>query len=103
MHMFTKTALYYDKIYAFKDYKAETERLMAIFKEQQSSGATRLLDVACGTGRHLEFLKARYDVEGMDISSELLAIARQRNPGVRFHHADMMAFDFGQSFDIVTS
>ena len=100
--MFTKTALYYDKIYAFKDYRAEAERLMAIFKEQQSSGGTRLLDVACGTGRHLEFLKARYDVEGMDISSELLAIARQRNPGVSFHHADMTAFDLGQTFDIVT-
>ena len=75
--MFTKTALYYDKIYAFKDYQAETERLMAIFQEQRFAGGTRLLDVACGTGRHLEFLKARYDVEGMDISPELLAIARR--------------------------
>jgi ubiquinone/menaquinone biosynthesis C-methylase UbiE len=100
--MFTKTALYYDKIYSFKDCKAEAERLMAIFKEQLDAGGTRLLDVACGTGRHLEFLRAHYDVEGLDIADELLAVARQRHPGVHFHHADMTAFDLGQTFDIVT-
>jgi SAM-dependent methyltransferase len=102
MRMFAKTARYYDKIYSFKDYKAEAERLMAIFKEHQRSGGTRLLDVACGTGRHLEYLKDRYDVEGLDIAPELLAIARQRHPGTRFHHADMTAFDLGKTFDIVT-
>jgi SAM-dependent methyltransferase len=99
--MFVKTARYYDKIYSFKDYKAEAERLMAIFKAHQRSEGTCLLDVACGTGRHLEYLKDRYDVEGLDLSPELLAIARQRHPDIRFHHADMTAFDLGKTFDIV--
>ena len=36
--MFTETALYYDKIYSFKDYPAETDRLRAIFREHQRSG-----------------------------------------------------------------
>jgi SAM-dependent methyltransferase len=58
--------------------------------------------VACGTGRHLEYLKDRYDIEGLDLSPKLLAIARQRLPGIRFHHADMTAFDLGKPFDIVT-
>lgn len=102
MSMFAKTALYYDKIYAFKDYKAEAERLMAIFDEHQRSGGKGLLDVACGTARHLEYLKDQYEVEGLDISLELLAIARQRHTGMRFHHADMMAFDLAKTFDIVT-
>jgi SAM-dependent methyltransferase len=100
--MFTETALYYDKIYSFKDYPAEAERLMAIFREHQRSGGTHLLDVACGTGRHLEYLRDQYDVEGIDISPELLAIARQRLPGIRFHHGDMRAFDLGDTFDLVT-
>jgi SAM-dependent methyltransferase len=100
--MFAKTARYYDKIYSFKDYQAEAERLLPIFKDHLRSGGTHLLDVACGTGRHLEYLKDRYDVEGLDISLELLAIARQRHPGIRFHHADMTAFELGQTFDIVT-
>jgi SAM-dependent methyltransferase len=100
--MFTETALYYDKIYSFKDYHAEAERLMAIFREHQRSGGTHLLDVACGTGRHLEYLRDRYDVEGIDISLELLVIARQRLPGIRLHHGDMTAFDLGKTFDLVT-
>ena len=54
---------------------------------------------ACGTGRHLEYLRDRYDVEGLDISLELLTIARQRLPGIRLHHGDMTAFDLGKTFD----
>jgi dTDP-3-amino-3,4,6-trideoxy-alpha-D-glucopyranose N,N-dimethyltransferase len=100
--MYTETALYYDKIYSFKDYPAETDRLRAIFREHQRSAGTHLLDVACGTGRHLEYLRDRYDVEGLDISLELLTIARQRLPGIPLHHGDMTAFDLGKTFDLVT-
>ena len=100
--MFTETALYYDKIYSFKNYPAETDRLIAIFREHQRSEGTCLLDVACGTGRHLEYLKDRYDVEGIDISVELLTIARQRLPGIPLHYGDMTAFNLGKTFDLVT-
>jgi ubiquinone/menaquinone biosynthesis C-methylase UbiE len=100
--MFTKSAQYYDKIYSFKNYQAEAERLVAICREHLRSEGTRWLDVACGTGRHLEYLRERYDVEGLDTSLELLAIACQRHPNILFHQADMMAFDLGKTFDIVT-
>jgi len=60
------------------------------------------LDVACGTGRHIEYLKPHFDVEGLDIFEEFLELARQRNPNIRFHHADMMDFDLGHEFDVVT-
>ena len=75
---------------------------MGIFREHQRSEGTDLLDVACGTTRHLEYLKDRYKVEGLDLSHELLAIARQRHPDFPLHHADMTAFDLGKTFDIVT-
>lgn len=100
--MFSKTARYYDKIYAFKDYQAEVDRLAAIIRQHLRSGGRRLLDVACGTGHHIEYLKAHFYTEGLDISPELLAIARQRHPNVSFHQADMTDFDLGQPFDIVT-
>jgi SAM-dependent methyltransferase len=61
-----------------------------------------LLDVACGTGRHIEHLKAHFDVEGLDLDEELLACARQRNPDVPFHHGDMVDFDLSCQFDVVT-
>ncbi|XXF77643.1 class I SAM-dependent methyltransferase [Myxococcaceae bacterium GXIMD 01537] len=42
----------------------------------------RVLDLACGTGRFLEFA-----TEGLDLSPEMLERARARWPGRRLHHA----------------
>jgi SAM-dependent methyltransferase len=100
--VFTKTARFYDKIYAFKDYPAEVEQLTAVIHKHLQSGGNHLLDVACGTGKHVEYLKVHFDVEGLDINAELLDIARQRNPGVPFHQGDMVDFDLGYQFDAVT-
>ena len=100
--MFDKTAQYYDKIYAFKDYAAEAECLAALVCQRLPSGSKRLLDVACGSGHHIEYLKAHFDVEGLDLNETLLDIARQRNPGVAFHLADMIEFNLGYRFDVVT-
>jgi SAM-dependent methyltransferase len=58
--------------------------------------------VACGTGGHLAFLKRRYLVEGLDREPLLLAIARRKLPGVRFHRGDMVRFTLGRRFDVVT-
>jgi len=100
--MFSKTARYYDKIYSFKDYQAETQRLIAIIRDNLRSEGNRLLDVACGTGLHIEYLKEHFVTEGLDNSQELLEIARQRNPKVLFHPADMMNFHLGHKYDVVT-
>ncbi|MEA1871291.1 MAG: class I SAM-dependent methyltransferase [Candidatus Bipolaricaulota bacterium] len=100
--MFTKTAYYYDKIYSFKDYQAEVESLLPLIREHLQSGGNRLLDVACGTGKHIEYLKEHFGVEGLDISEELLEIARVRNPTTAFHLGDMIDFNLGCRFDVIT-
>ena len=46
-------------------------------------------------------LKHRYQAEGLDLDPNLLAVARQRYPEVRFHQADMVDFNLGRSFDAV--
>jgi len=101
--MYTKSAAFYDAIYSFKDYRAEAAQLHALIQRHQRSPGNRLLDVACGTGRHLQALAAHgYRVEGLDLDQNLLAIARERNPAARFHRADMIDFDLGMTFDVVT-
>jgi len=100
--VFTKTAAFYDAIYSFKNYQAEAEKLRALIGEKRTAPARSLLDVACGTGLHLSFLRHHFDVEGLDLDAKLLDVARQRCPGVTFHHADMTAFDLGRKFDVVT-
>ncbi len=99
--MFARSARLYDAVYAtMKDYRAEAERVHKLV-EARRPGARTLLDVACGTGAHLEHLARHYDVEGLDLDPDMLAVARERLPGVPLHEADMAAFELGRKFDAV--
>ena len=99
---YSRTATYYDKLYAWKDYAAEAECLARLLGVRHDVEHGSLLDVACGTGLHIEHLRRYFDVEGLDICPEQLAIARKRNPGVSFHVADMTDFHLDRQFDVVT-
>lgn len=99
--MFDKSAVLYDSIYSFKDYDGETAELRRLIAER-APGARSLLDVACGTGKHLEGLGQHFEVSGLDLDSDLLAIAGNRNPGVPLHVGDMVDFDLGRRFGAVT-
>lgn len=100
--MYGKMAQYYDRIYSFKDYAVEAERILGYIEEYGQSKSKRLLDVACGTGHHLEFLAKTFNAEGLDMSAELLEYARERNPEIPFHCADMRTFDLPDKFDAIT-
>lgn len=99
--MYRDSAEYYDAIYGHKDYRAEAERLTAMIEARRPRART-LLDVACGSGRHLEHLKFRFRVQGLDLNDALLERARDRNPEVTFHQGDMRTFDLGERFDVIT-
>ncbi|HKM99909.1 MAG TPA: class I SAM-dependent methyltransferase [Candidatus Binataceae bacterium] len=101
--MYTKSAAFYDAIYSFKNYPAEAAQLHSIIRKHKRSPGKRLLDMACGTGQHIHALRAhQYEAVGLDLEENLLAVARKRNPGVTFHCADMLDFDLGATFDVVT-
>lgn len=99
--MFTKSASFYDALYHFKDYATASNQLHALI-QQLNPNAKTLLDVGCGTGKHLEYLREYYKVEGLDINAEMLDIARKRCPEGSFHHGTMVDFDLGHTFDVVT-
>ena len=99
--MFDKTPELYDLFYEGKDYGAEAEKVRDAARRSQP-GATTLLDVACGTGAHLAYLKDAFRVEGLDLDAGLLDVARRRLPGVPLHNGDMRTFDLGRTFDVVT-
>jgi len=94
------SARFYDLLYSWKDYAGESERVDELIRRHDASART-LLDVACGTGRHLEYLRERYRVEGVDLDPKLLEIARGRLDDVPLHRADMLSFDLGRRFDVV--
>lgn len=99
--MFEKTARFYDAIYAWKDYDAEVQRLHELIQLHKRTPDVNLLDVACGTGKHLCLLEKHYVVEGLDADAKMLEIARERCPGAIVHQGDMVDFKLDTVFDVV--
>ena len=98
--VFSRSARLYDAVYAsIRDYPREAAELDRLIQERRP-GARTLLDVACGTGAHLDHLSG-YEAEGLDLDPEMLAVARERLPKVAFHEGDMVDFDLGKRFDAV--
>ena len=102
MSAYSKFAKIYDAIYSFKNYQSEAALLHELIGRHKRSRGNALLDVACGTGSHLKFLRNHYAVEGVDLTPEMLQIARARHPEIPFHHGDMRSFDLGRKFDVIT-
>ena len=97
--MFNKTSQYYDAVYEIglgKDYAAEAAMVTDLVPD-----ARTLLDVACGTGLHLQHLSKRFDCAGLDHDAVMLAIARERCPDVPLHVGNMTDLDLGRRFDAV--
>lgn len=83
---------YYPIVYAHRD-DEEAERAVRLFLPHLPSG--RVLDLACGTGRHLRALgRAGVSAIGLDASQELLSIAREQDPRARLVRGDMQALPF---------
>lgn len=96
-----RSARLYDLMYEGRDYAGAAAEIRALVGEEVP-GASTLLDVGCGTGRHLELLADAYRVEGLDLNPALLEVARERCPGVTMHEGDMTKFELGRTFDTVT-
>lgn len=96
---------WYDVIYDArgKDYDTEADTLLAAASEF-GARLRSLLDVACGTGRHLAAFDRHVDeVVGLDRSPEMLAVAAGRvGPDVVLVEGDQRDFDLGRRFDVVT-
>jgi predicted TPR repeat methyltransferase len=100
--MFNKSADFYDAIYQNKNYAVECEKIDALIQQHKQNAAKTLLDIACGTGLHASGLKLKYSVEGLDIEKLLLDRAKERNPDMIFHCADMTEFDLHRRYDVIT-
>ena len=99
--MYVQSAKLYDAIYQAqrKDYPLESARITELLMENGIEAGARLLDVACGTGAHLEYLRHHFTCEGLDAEKNMLAVAAARLPDVPLHRADMVSFNLSEKFD----
>jgi ubiquinone/menaquinone biosynthesis C-methylase UbiE len=81
--------LEYEPLFSLERDRHEVARLLDVMG--LPSGA-KVLDVPCGQGRHAHLLaEAGFDVDGLDYSLDLLALARRRGTGktLRYTRGDM--------------
>lgn len=94
-------AVIYDYLYHdvnYRDISAALDRTIA-----DIIGLTprpRVLDAGCGTGNFLQYLCRDFDVTGVDLSKEMLAIAAQKCPEVKLIEANVKTMNAGE-FDVV--
>ena|SRR5579862_3660913 len=63
------------------------------------------LDIGCGSsGRFFDLLlKHGFQVEGIDVSQKMVALARQRHPHVSIHQADICTWTLPRKYDFISA
>lgn len=98
---------YYDLLYGDKDYHGEVQYVDNLIKKN-TSNAISILDMGCGTGIHAHlFYDLGYIVHGIDMSEDMLKIARKKINGkeerLRFTQSNIQELNLNKKFDVVIS
>jgi SAM-dependent methyltransferase len=103
--VFNDYAHFYDLYYTNKDYSGEVDFVLNLASRFETSPKT-LLDMGCGTGRHIEeFIKRGIKCDGFDLSTEMLAQAKQRlaDKNLLLEEGNLMSFNNGKQYDLVVA
>jgi SAM-dependent methyltransferase len=94
---------FYHKLYFERDEKEAENFIIHLVNHLKPQPGCRMLDVACGKGRHSKTLAALgFNVTGIDISTESIAYARQfEKDNLDFFVHDMRLPFRGNYFDFV--
>ena len=101
-------AQYYDLLYSDKNYALEAAYVDQLIKQHVPS-ATKLLNLGCGTGKHdYALAHLNYIVTGVDISSDMVAVATQNLPAdicnrLSFLEGDIRKINLNTTFHAVIS
>lgn len=100
--LYTDLSQYYDLMCQDIDYQMQSfgvSRLHQIF----GNGGNLHLDLACGTGPHIEhFLRQGYVCSGLDLNQPMLDLAQTRCPDAIFSLQNICSFQVVQPQDLIT-
>ena len=100
---FTRLASVYDAIMDDVEYEGWTD---FILREAEKVGwrGHKVLDLGCGTGNStFPFFARGFHVTGLDASPDMLAVAREKLPPVRFVQGNFTSFKLDEKFDLIIS
>ena len=94
---------FYHKLYFERDESEAESFILKLLDHLKPSKDCRMLDVACGKGRHSRFLASKgYDVTGIDISTDSISYAKQyEQDNLHFYVHDMRLLFWVNYFDYV--
>lgn len=84
-----------------EDYVEETDLFSKVIKEHSKIEARTLFHLGCGAGGNDHTFKGHFKVTGVDISEDMLEIARKLNPEVTYLYGDMRTIRLKECFDAV--
>lgn len=102
--IYSEISRYYDKLTYDVDYDLIVEFYKKIFNSKNIHPRS-ILELGCGTGSITERLSS-YNVYAIDLSDEMLGIAREklsRKRNINFFNMDMRSFSFNKKFDVAIS
>ena len=98
--MYSLYAKFYDLIFFSNKYTSEIEFIKTI--NYKYNLGKSVADFGCGTGTHLKLLKeAGFNVVGVDISPEMIKLARKKNPSIKIEKGDMRNFKLNLPQDMI--
>ena len=94
---------YYHLLYRHRDHEEAAAFIDALMQALQPKPDDHILDLACGAGRHSNYLANKgYTVTGLDLSKESIARAKANAAdNVSFGVADMRQLDAKAEYDLV--
>lgn len=94
---------FYHKLYFERDDKEAENFIDQLIRYLKPAPGSRILDIACGKGRHSKKLASQgFSVTGIDISPDSIAFARQfENDNLEFFEHDMRLPFWGNYFDYI--
>lgn len=100
--LYADLSQYYDLLCSAIDYREQTDFALRANKVF-GNGGRRYLDLACGSGAHLEHVSAAgFTCSGLDISSAMLDLATRRCPEAQLYLQDMSELNVDAELDFIT-
>ena len=85
-----------------EDYIEETELFSKLIREHSKIKVKALLHLGCGGGHNDYTFKKHFKVTSLDISEDMLSLAKKLNPEVNYKYGDMRTIRLEERFDAVT-
>jgi len=86
-----------------EDYVEETEFFCRVINEEAKLNVRSLLHLGCGGGRNDFTFQKNFAVTGVDISEEMLELAKKLNPASEYILGDMRSIRLDRTFDCVAA